>query len=122
MRCAMHVVPSGDMAREQHLDGILDESSRRIEQWLVTDEQSPSEAVQQAEELLKVADAVYQLPDAERAAVIGYYWQQGTLADISEELGPERAGGGRIGPPRTASPTGSVGRGTIETSQNLWIN
>ena len=81
-RCAKR-----DMAREHRLDGILDESSRRIEQWLATDEQSPSEAVQQAEELLKVADAVYQLPEAERAAVIGYYWQQGTLADISEELG-----------------------------------
>jgi len=44
-------------------------------------------AVQQAEELLKVAEAVYQLPEAERVAVIGYYWQRGTLADISEELG-----------------------------------
>ena len=58
-----------------------------IEQWLAADEQSPSEAVQQAEELLKVAEAVYQLPEAERVAVIGYYWQRGTLADISEELG-----------------------------------
>ena len=27
------------------------------------------------------------LPEAERVAVIGYYWQHGTLADISEELG-----------------------------------
>ena len=54
---------------------------------MATDEQSPSEAVQQAEELLKVAEAVYQLPEGERVAVIGYYWQRGTLADISEELG-----------------------------------
>jgi RNA polymerase sigma-70 factor (ECF subfamily) len=81
-RCAKR-----DVSREQRLDGILDDSSRRIEQWLAADEQSPSEAVQQAEELLKVAEAVYQLPEAERVAVIGYYWQRGTLADISEELG-----------------------------------
>jgi RNA polymerase sigma-70 factor (ECF subfamily) len=81
-RCAKR-----DMAREQRLDPIIDESSRRIEQWLADDEKSPSEAVAQAEELLKVAEAVYQLPEAERVAVIGYYWQHGTLADISEELG-----------------------------------
>ena len=77
-RCAKR-----DVAREQRLDGILDESSRQIEQWLTADEQSPSEAVQQAEELLKVAEAVYQLPDAERVAVIGFYWQRATLAEIS---------------------------------------
>jgi RNA polymerase sigma-70 factor (ECF subfamily) len=81
-RCAKR-----DVAREQRLDGILDESSRQIEEWLAADQTSPSEAAQQAEELLKVAEAVYQLPAAERVAVIGYYWQRGTLADISEELG-----------------------------------
>ena len=76
------------MAREQHLDQILDQSSRHIEQWLAVDEQSPSEAVEGgAEELLQVADAVYQLPEAERAAVIGFYWQRESLADISTELG-----------------------------------
>src|SRR6476659_4017259 len=72
-RCAKR-----DMAREQHLDPIIDESSRQIEEWLAADEQSPSEAVGQAEELLKVAEAVYELPEAERIAVIGYYWQHGT--------------------------------------------
>jgi DNA-directed RNA polymerase specialized sigma24 family protein len=41
----------------------------------------------QAEEMLNVAEAVYQLPEAERVAVMGYYWQHGTLAEISEELG-----------------------------------
>jgi len=81
-RCAKR-----DVAREQNLDVVLDESSRRIEQWLAADEQSPSEAVMQAEEMLNVAEAVYQLPEAERVAVMGYYWQHGTLAEISEELG-----------------------------------
>jgi RNA polymerase sigma-70 factor (ECF subfamily) len=81
-RCAKR-----DMAREQHLDQILDQSSRNIEQWLAADEQSPSQAVERAEELLQVADAVYQLPEAERAAVIGFYWQRESLAEISAELG-----------------------------------
>jgi RNA polymerase sigma-70 factor (ECF subfamily) len=81
-RCAKR-----DVAREQNLDVVLDESSRRIEQWLAADEPSPSEAVMQAEEMLNVAEAVYQLPEAERVAVMGYYWQHGTLAAISQELG-----------------------------------
>jgi RNA polymerase sigma-70 factor, ECF subfamily len=92
MRSILHAIRDArcakrDVSREQRLDGILDESSRQIEQWLAADQQSPSQAAQQAEELLQVADAVYQLPEAERVAVIGYYWQHGTLADISAELG-----------------------------------
>ncbi len=92
MRTILHALRNArcakrDVAREQHMDVILQESSRRIEQWLATDEDSPSEAAQHSEELLKVAKAVYELPEAERVAVIGYYWQHGTLAEISEELG-----------------------------------
>ena len=92
MRSVLHALRDArcakrDVAREQRLDGVIDESSRQIEQWLAADQTSPSEAAQQSEELLRVAEAVYQLPEAERVAVIGYYWQRGTLADISEELG-----------------------------------
>ena len=92
MRSSLHAIRDArcakrDVSREQRLDLILDESSRQIEQWIAADEQSPSEAMQQNEELLQVAEAVYNLPEAERVAVIGYYWQHGSLADISEELG-----------------------------------
>ena len=70
MRTILHALRDAkcakrDMARELRLDPIIDESSRRIEQWLADDEKSPSEAVAQAEELFKVAEAVYQLPEAE---------------------------------------------------------
>jgi RNA polymerase sigma-70 factor (ECF subfamily) len=81
-RCAKR-----DIAREQRLDALLDQSSCRIEQWLAADESSPSQAVQQAERLLQVAEAIYQLPEPERVAIIGFYWQRVTLADISSELG-----------------------------------
>jgi RNA polymerase sigma-70 factor (ECF subfamily) len=96
MRTILHAIRDArcakrDIAREQQLDGIMDQSSRRIEQWLAADESSPSQAVQQAEELLRVADAVYQLPEAERVAVVGYYWQRATLAEISAELGRSAA-------------------------------
>src|SRR3954465_10600271 len=38
-RCAKR-----DVVREQRIEGILQESSRRIEQWLAADENSPREA------------------------------------------------------------------------------
>ena len=81
-RCAKR-----DVAREQRLDHLLDQSSQRIEGWLAADETSPSMAVQEAEELLQIADAVYQLPEAERIAIMGFYWQGASLAEISEEIG-----------------------------------
>ncbi|TWU29491.1 sigma-70 family RNA polymerase sigma factor [Bythopirellula polymerisocia] len=92
MRTILHALRDAhcakrDIAREQRLEGLIEESSRRIEQCLAADESSPSAAVQQAEELMRVADAVYQLPEAERIAVVGYYWQGGTLSEISETLG-----------------------------------
>jgi RNA polymerase sigma-70 factor (ECF subfamily) len=96
MRTILHALRDAqcakrDIAREQRLDEILDQSSRRIEQWLAADETSPSQAVQQAEELLRIANAVYRLPEAERVAVVGYYWQRAPLAEISAELGRSAA-------------------------------
>jgi RNA polymerase sigma-70 factor (ECF subfamily) len=96
MRTILHAIRDArcakrDIAREQPLDGILDQSSQRVEQWLAAEQASPSQALQQAEELLRIADAVYRLPDAERVAVIGFYWQRATLAEISAELGRSAA-------------------------------
>src|SRR6476661_7853782 len=45
-RCAKR-----DVAREQRLDAIIDNSSRQIEEWLAASGESPSEGMQQAEEL-----------------------------------------------------------------------
>jgi RNA polymerase sigma-70 factor (ECF subfamily) len=96
MRTVLHALRDAqcakrDIAREQRLDGLLDQSSRRIEQWLAADEASPSQAAQQVEELLLIADAVYRLPEPERIAVVGYYWQRATLGEISAELGRSAA-------------------------------
>lgn len=92
MRTILHALRDAqrakrDIARERQLDGLLDQSSRRIEQWLAADQTSPSQAVQHSEELMRTAEAVYQLPEAERIAVIGYYWQGATLGEIGDELG-----------------------------------
>lgn len=91
MRTVLHALRDArrakrDVRREQRLDKIMDQSSQRIEAWIAHDEASPSEAAQHAEEMLQIADAVYELPEAERIAVMGYYWQGATLAELGEEM------------------------------------
>lgn len=80
-----------DVARERHFDQLIDETSGQIEAWLAADETSPSVAVEEAEQLVRLADAVYQLPEAERTAIIGYYWQGASLAEVSELVGRSAA-------------------------------
>jgi len=92
MRTILHALRDArrakrDVGREQDWNRIADQSSRRIERWLAADETSPSQAAQQAEELLRIATAIEQLPEPQRTAVVRYYWQGTTLAEISHELG-----------------------------------
>lgn len=72
---------------EQPLEAVCQESSARLEAWLVAEQSSPSHCAAKMEETLGVAEAVQALPDGQREAVILYYWQGCTLAEIGELLG-----------------------------------
>jgi RNA polymerase sigma-70 factor (ECF subfamily) len=92
MRTMLHALRDArrakrDIGREPAWEKIADQSSQRIERCLMADAASPSQAVQQAEELMRIAVAIEQLPDPQRMAVVRYYWQGATLAEISTELG-----------------------------------
>lgn len=92
MRAVLHAVRAArrakrDIAREQPLFRLLDQSSVKLEEWLAADEVSPSGAVQRAEELLHIAEALQQLPEPQRSAIIGYYWHGNTLVELSAALG-----------------------------------
>jgi RNA polymerase sigma-70 factor (ECF subfamily) len=75
-----------DVAREQPLVRLADRSSVQLEALCAADQTSPSQAAVRAEELLRVADAMLDLPDEQRTAVLGYYWRGATMAEIGEEL------------------------------------
>jgi len=76
-----------DAARERSLEATLDESSARLEGWLIAAQSSPSQKVERAEELVRLADALATLPEVQREALVLHYWQGKTLAATAAELG-----------------------------------
>lgn len=74
-----------DIARERSLDAALADSSARIEAWLAA-ESSPSQKAERTEELLRLVEALADLPDAQREAIILHYWQSHTLAETAAVL------------------------------------
>lgn len=76
-----------DVRRERSLQDAIGNSTQRLEAWLAIDETSPSQRVMQVERAMAIAQAVQSLPDAQRHAIILYYWQGLTLAQIAEYLG-----------------------------------
>jgi RNA polymerase sigma-70 factor (ECF subfamily) len=82
VRCAKR-----DIQRDRPLDVAAQESSARLERWLASEESSPSNRIAQMEEILKTTQAVAALPDGQREAIVLYYWQGCSLAEIGEQLG-----------------------------------
>jgi len=76
-----------DVCRELSLERVVDSSSARLEKWLASDQSTPSHRVEKAEELLRIAGAVESLPEGQQDAVVLFYWQGCTLAEIGESLG-----------------------------------
>ena len=76
-----------DVARQRSLDDQLAQSSQRLEGWLAADQSSPSQHAMRAERALILADALADLPEAQREALILQYWHGWSLAEIAEHLG-----------------------------------
>jgi RNA polymerase sigma factor (sigma-70 family) len=58
-----------DAAREQAIEQSVAESSSRLESWLAANTPSPADRVSRQEQLLLMAKALAELPEAERRAV-----------------------------------------------------
>lgn len=69
---------------EQSLTADLDRSASGLEGWLAADHTSPSGKAVQNEELMALAEALADLPDAQREVVVLKHLQGKTLAEISE--------------------------------------
>jgi RNA polymerase sigma-70 factor (ECF subfamily) len=72
-----------DVGRERSLEAALEQSSARLEAYLVAEQPSPSQEAIRHEELLLLASALAQLPDDQRQAVELHYLRGSPVADIA---------------------------------------
>ena len=80
-----------DVALERSLEAALENSSARLEAWLVAQDASPSQQAERNEQLLELAQRLAQLPELQREVLLLRHCQGWSLADIGQHLGRSRA-------------------------------
>src|SRR5262249_34000449 len=80
-----------DITLERSLETGLEDSSARLEAWLVADEATPSQQAERNEQLLRLAETLATLPEIQREVLLLRHCQGWSLADISKHLGRTRA-------------------------------
>src|SRR5262249_43521004 len=75
------------VARERSLEAALDQSSAQLGSWLAVDEPPPSQQADRNEQALRLANAVAELPEAQRDALVLHHWHGWSLAEIGQHLG-----------------------------------
>jgi len=76
-----------ELGRERSLEEALQNSSARLAAWIAADQSSPSMQMQRQEQAVRLAEALAQLPEAQREALVLQHWHGWTLAQIAEHLG-----------------------------------
>lgn len=75
-----------DVRREQSLEGAIDASFSRTQDWLAAVQSSPSQKVVRQEDLLRLSEALLALPKAQREAIVLHHIQGMKLTDVAVEL------------------------------------
>jgi RNA polymerase sigma-70 factor (ECF subfamily) len=73
--------------RRGSLDQSLDDSAARLEEWLVAVQSSPSQRASKHEQLLRLAQALGELPENQRRAVELRHLKRHSLAETADFLG-----------------------------------
>jgi RNA polymerase sigma-70 factor (ECF subfamily) len=76
-----------DVARERSIEADLDRSASGLTGWLAGDFTSPSVRAAANEELLRLADALAELPDKMRTVCVLKHCQGLSLAEVASRLG-----------------------------------
>jgi RNA polymerase sigma-70 factor (ECF subfamily) len=73
-------------AKEKPLQQAVDDSARMVNSWAVADVSSPSQQAIKQEELLRLVQALVQLPEVERVAVELHHLNGWSVAEVSDHL------------------------------------
>jgi RNA polymerase sigma-70 factor, ECF subfamily len=75
-----------DFGRERSLQDSLNQSSARLEGFLAAEQSSPSERVMRVEELVRMAEALAQLPDDQRMVVELHHLKGLPVAEVAQAM------------------------------------
>ena len=75
-----------DIDRERPIDGGVEDSFSRVDNWLGGLQSSPSQQAVKTEQLLLLAEALAELPEAQREAIALHHLQGLTLAETAARL------------------------------------
>jgi RNA polymerase sigma-70 factor (ECF subfamily) len=76
-----------DVRRERSLEAAIEESSARLEAWLAAEQSSPSGQVERNEQLLRLAEALDQLPADQQEAVVLHHLKGQSLFEVARHFG-----------------------------------
>ena len=76
-----------DVRREERFAAGVEESASGLAGWLAADQSSPSARADRNEQLLRLADALAGLPEAQREAVERHYFRGDPVAAVAAALG-----------------------------------
>jgi RNA polymerase sigma-70 factor, ECF subfamily len=75
-----------NVARERSLHKAVEESSAHLADWAAVDDSSPSRKAARNEDAVRLANALAQLPEAQRDAVFLHHLQGWSIAETAERL------------------------------------
>lgn len=75
-----------DINREVEIHAAIDESSIRLQNWLVSPTPTADEELERVEQAIELADALSQLPEAQRDALILKNWHHWKIAEIAKHM------------------------------------
>jgi RNA polymerase sigma-70 factor (ECF subfamily) len=76
-----------DVRRERSIEGAIDASFSQADDWLAAVQTSPSQQAVRQEDLLRLSEALDQLPESQREAIVMHHLKGLKLAEVAELMG-----------------------------------
>src|SRR5262249_26783727 len=85
-----------DVSRERPVEVDLESSSARLEQWLASEQTSPSDKAIRNEQLLRMAESLAELPPDQRPALEMHHMGGLPVAEVARQMGRDEGAVGAL--------------------------